>query len=60
MTNRTGPLPALPSTANGAIKTYRNGWASNVFEYRQAQEIRDAFAKHSERIYRTENEIRIE
>ena len=47
MTNRTGLSPAPPSTANGARNTCRNGWVSNVFEYRQAQEIRDAFAKHA-------------
>jgi hypothetical protein len=46
MTNHTGHLPALPNTDCGASRTCQNGWASGVFEYRQAQEIRDAFAKH--------------
>lgn len=34
---------------NGARKTFRAGWVMGAFEYRQAQEIRDAFSRHGAR-----------
>src|SRR5579863_7849163 len=35
-----------PNIANGARKICRIGWAMAVFDYRQAEEVRDAFARH--------------
>lgn len=35
--------------ANGATKIFRIGWGMALFEYRQAEEIRDAFARHGAR-----------
>src|SRR5881628_2636782 len=37
------------SIGGGARRTFRIGWAMAAFEYRQAQEIRDAFARHGVR-----------
>jgi hypothetical protein len=37
------------TTANGAKKTFPNGWGITVFEYRQAEEVRDAFAANGVR-----------
>lgn len=45
----TGLLRAWPSIASGAKKTCRRGWAMAGFEYRQAEEIRDAFQRHGVR-----------
>ena len=44
-------LPIAPfrrwrSIADGARKICRNGWVMAEFEYRQAEEIRDAFKRH--------------
>src|SRR2546426_15217 len=36
-------------TGNGAKTICRIGWAMAAFEYRQAEEIRDAFARHGAR-----------
>src|SRR5207237_6588138 len=35
-----------PNIAGGVRKTFRTGSAMAAFEYRQAQEIRDALARH--------------
>jgi hypothetical protein len=40
------PSTPLRNIASGAKKTFRIGWAMAAFEYRQAQEIRDVFARH--------------
>src|SRR5438874_731968 len=37
------------SIANGAKTTSRRGWDMVAFDYRQAEEIRDAFARHGVR-----------
>jgi hypothetical protein len=37
------------STADGVRKTFPIGSAMAAFEYRQAQEIRDTFARHEVR-----------
>src|SRR6476646_841411 len=37
------------STAAGASPTSRGSWGITVFEYRQAEEVRDAFARHGVR-----------
>src|SRR3954468_19161628 len=34
---------------DGAKRTCRAGWGITVFEYRQAEEVRDAFARHGVR-----------
>jgi hypothetical protein len=39
-------LTPWPNTANGANANCRIGWAMAAFEYRQAQEVRDAFDRH--------------
>src|SRR3989304_294396 len=44
-----GRLIRRPIIAAGVKKTYRAGWAMGKFEYRQAEEIRDAFARHGVR-----------
>lgn len=43
--------PSIPwqTTGDGVKKIFRIGWAMAVFEYRQAEEIRDAFKKHGVR-----------
>ena len=38
-----------PTIAPGARRTSPTGWAMGAFEYRQAQEIRDLFARHGVR-----------
>src|ERR1700689_2735554 len=35
-----------PTIVNGARKIFPSGWAMPAFEYRQAQEVRDALAQH--------------
>src|ERR1700751_5781540 len=37
------------TTAAGARQICRTGWAMAAFEYRQAEEVRDAFARHDVR-----------
>src|SRR5439155_23990187 len=49
MTPRTGPSTPWSSTGAGARSIFPTGWAMPAFEYRQAQEIRDAFARHGVR-----------
>src|SRR3989304_3274621 len=49
MTLGFGRLIRRPIIAAGVKKTYRAGWAMGKFEYRQAEEIRDAFARHGVR-----------
>jgi hypothetical protein len=44
--SRTGRLTPWKSTVAGARRTCRIGWVMGAFEYRQAQEIRDVFARH--------------
>src|SRR5688572_11619864 len=46
MTRNSGHSTPWSSTACGARKICRIGWAMAAFEYRQAEEIRDAFARH--------------
>ena len=46
MTFPTDRLNRWRSIAAGAKKTSRIGWGMAGFEYRQAEEIRDAFARH--------------
>src|SRR4029077_7979324 len=48
-TSRSAPSTRPPSTAAGARRTCRTGWDMGAFEYRQAEEIRDAFARHGVR-----------
>src|SRR3990172_12732511 len=44
---RTGRSTRWPSTAAGAKSTCRAGWAMAArFDYAQAEEVRDAFARH--------------
>jgi hypothetical protein len=45
----TVPSTRWNNTANGAKITCRAGWAITVFEYRQAAEVRDAFARQGVR-----------
>jgi hypothetical protein len=45
-THVTGRLNQWRNTDAGAKKTSRRGWDMAEFEYRQAAEIRDAFARH--------------
>src|SRR5688572_26268921 len=49
MTRNSGHSTPWSSTACGARKICRIGWAMAAFEYRQAEEIRDAFARHGVR-----------
>src|SRR2546422_1926372 len=46
MMRSSGRSTPWSNTANGARRSFRNGWAMAAFEYRQAQEIRDAFKRH--------------
>src|SRR5439155_4213656 len=46
MTLLTAHSTRWKSIAAGARKTSLIGWVMAAFEYRQAQEIRDAFARH--------------
>src|SRR4051812_12743017 len=46
MTRDSGRLTRQRSTASGVNKTFPIGWDMAAFEYRQAEEIRDAFARH--------------
>jgi hypothetical protein len=46
MMRGSGRLGRWRSTASGASGNCRNGWAMGAFEYRQAEEVRDAFARH--------------
>jgi hypothetical protein len=39
----------MRTTGGGAKPPFRAGWAMAAFEYRQAEEIRDAFARHAVR-----------
>ncbi len=39
-------MTASKTTGGGAKRTCRTGWAMGAFEYRQAMEIADAFARH--------------
>src|SRR5207248_4323160 len=48
-TNLTVPSTRWRSTGGGVRKPCRTGWDMAAFEYRQAQEIRDAFARHGVR-----------
>src|SRR5262249_48578349 len=49
MMSPTRPSTPWSSTGAGARKISRTGWVMAAFEYRQAQEIRDAFARHGVR-----------
>src|SRR2546422_9000941 len=49
MMRSSGRSTPWSNTANGARRSFRNGWAMAAFEYRQAEEIRDAFARHGVR-----------
>src|SRR5437870_11657897 len=49
MTPRIDHLRAWRSIANGVKRTCRHGWAMAGFEYRQAEEVRDAFRRHGVR-----------
>src|SRR6266436_5150002 len=49
MTRRIGPSTRWSNTGNGAKRTFPIGSAMGAFEYRQALEIRDAFARHGVR-----------
>lgn len=42
----SGHLTRWKSTAAGVSRTFHAGWGIIVFEYRQAEEVRDAFARH--------------
>src|SRR5438046_2795544 len=42
----TAHLRRWKSTENGVRRICRNGWDMAEFEYRQAEEIRDAFERH--------------
>src|SRR5438045_4138830 len=46
---RTDRSTRLLITGNGAKRTCRHGWDMVAFDYRQAEEIRDAFARHGVR-----------
>src|SRR5471030_157648 len=46
MTSRIVRLSPPRNTENGAKRICRIGWAMAAFEYRQAMEIRDVFARH--------------
>lgn len=43
----TGHLRIWPNTGNGARKTCPIGWVMGSFEYSQAQEVRDTFARYA-------------
>src|SRR4051794_12381173 len=45
MMHPTEPSIAWQTIAAGARRTCRSGWAMAAFDYRQAQEVRDAFAR---------------
>lgn len=44
--SHTGHSDPWKSIGSGATRTCRGGWAIRGFEYRQAEELREAFAKH--------------
>src|SRR4051812_47209049 len=46
---RTARSRRWQNIVNGVKPTSRVGWAMAAFEYRQAEEIRDAFGRHSVR-----------
>src|SRR5688572_2006804 len=48
-TRDSGRSIRCSSTGNGAKQTFRSGWAMPAFEYRQAEEVRDAFARYGVR-----------
>lgn len=45
----SAPSTRRRTTAAGAKRTFPAGWGITVFEYRQAEEVRDAFARHGVR-----------
>src|SRR5947207_2232405 len=49
MTPRSARSTPRPITAAGASRIFQAGWAMAAFDYRQAQEVRDAFARHGVR-----------
>src|SRR4051812_22960404 len=49
MMRASAHLIPRPTTVAGAKNTYQAGWAMVAFEYRQAEEIRNAFARHNVR-----------
>src|SRR5437763_13094805 len=44
--SRTAPSTRWKTIAGGVKRSYQTGLAMAAFEYRQAQEIRDAFNRH--------------
>ena len=49
MTQSSEPSTRWKTIGAGVTKTFRIGWAMAAFEYRQAEEIRDSFARHEVR-----------
>lgn len=49
MTHDSGRSIPWKNTANGVRPVCLSGWDITVFEYRQAEEVRDAFARHGVR-----------
>ena len=49
MTLPSGPLTPLRSIGAGAKRIFRHGLVMAAFEYRQAEEVRDAFTRHGVR-----------
>ncbi|HVT90116.1 MAG TPA: hypothetical protein VHD56_14780 [Tepidisphaeraceae bacterium] len=43
------PLKRWKNIVGGANNHFQNGWVMSVFDYKQAQEVRDAFARHGVR-----------
>ena len=49
MTHDSAHLTPWKIIAAGVSKICHGGWGITVFEYRQAEELRDAFARHGVR-----------
>ena len=49
MTLNSAPLTRWQNTGAGAPRTYLRGWDMRAFEYRQAEEIREALQRHNVR-----------
>src|SRR5712672_4640072 len=49
MTRNSVPLTPWQSIGAGVQKTYLGGWDMRAFEYRQAEEIREALKRHNVR-----------
>ncbi|MDX6443346.1 MAG: hypothetical protein QOH71_420 [Blastocatellia bacterium] len=49
MTRNSVPLTPWQSIGAGVQRTYLDGWDMRAFEYRQAEEIRDALRRHNVR-----------